>query len=223
MQKDDYPDLTSFEDVARHYRQNYASRAEVKMEKWFASQSLTLTEAIERACASVIDGKLYSHQQRPFQRWPQAPKKAADLLKPLASRIAAARDFDDLHTIICTTLASVQGVGPLACYDIAHRIGKWLRPKLEPTEVFLHRGTREGVKALGLWANRDRAPISDFPEGLRRSLTAAQMEDALCIYRGTLARIAGSNGQGDPKTTAHGSTRCVTAPAQARASRPGRC
>jgi hypothetical protein len=118
----------------------------------------------------------------------------------------------------------VPGIGPLTCYDIAHRIGAWLRPKLEPIEVFLHRGTGEGAKAvLGWRANRDRAPMSDFPEGLRRSLTAAQMEDVLCIYRGTLARIAGSNGQGGPKTIAHGSTRCVTAPAQARASKPGRC
>jgi hypothetical protein len=135
------------------------------MEEWWASQSLTLPEVIERACASIIHGKLHSHQQRPFQRWPRAPKKAADLLKPLADRIAAARNFDDdLHPLICTAIKLVPGIGPLTCYDIAHRIGARLRPKLEPTEVFLHRGTREGAKALGLWANRERAPISDFPE-----------------------------------------------------------
>jgi hypothetical protein len=35
-----------------------------------------------------------------------------------------------------------------------------------------------------------RAPMSDLPDGLRRFLTAAQLEDLLRIYRGTLARIA---------------------------------
>jgi hypothetical protein len=55
MQKDYCPGLTSFEDVARHYHQNYASKAEAEMEEWFALRSLTLPEVIERACASVID------------------------------------------------------------------------------------------------------------------------------------------------------------------------
>jgi hypothetical protein len=126
--------------------------------------------------------------------WSQAPKKAADLLKPLASRIVdSCENFHELHRFICDNLKSVPGMGPLTCYDIAYLIGAWLEK--EPTEVYLHAGTREGAKAvLGAKANRDRVPVSDFPEGLRRSLTAAQIEDVLCIYRGPLARIAG-NGQ----------------------------
>jgi hypothetical protein len=219
MQKDYYPNLTSLEDVARHYRQTHASRIEREME-WFASPLLALPEAIERACESVIDGRLHSHQQRPFQRRPQAPKKAADLLKPLANRIAAARNFDDdLYPLVCAKLASVLGIGLLTYYDFTHRIGARLNPKLAPIQVFLHRGTREGVKALGLRVDRDRAPISDFPEGLR-SLTAAQLEDLLCIYRGTLARIAGS---GQVETAPRGIPRCVVAPEQPQAPRPGRC
>lgn len=181
-------DLNSFEDVARDYQQRYASKVEAEM-AWFASQSLSLPEAIERACASVIDGKLHPHQRGSFETWPEAPKEAADLLKPLGSKIAATRDFDGLHKIICTKLGLVPGIGAVTCYDIARRIGEWLRPKLEPTKVFLHQGTRDGVKALSPRANRERAPISDFPEGLR-SLTAAQLQDVLRIYRVTLARIA---------------------------------
>jgi hypothetical protein len=149
---------------------------------WFASELLTLPGAIKRACASIINGSLHSHQQRPFGIWPQAPKQAADLLKPLESSIIAARDFEDLHTIISTALAPVQGFGLLAYYDTARRIGEWLRPKLMPTEVFLHRGARDGAKALCLRVNRDRVPMSELPEGLQL-LNPAQAEDALCIYR----------------------------------------
>jgi uncharacterized membrane protein len=83
----------------------------------------------------------------------------------------------------------VSGIGPLTCYDFTYLIGAWL--KKEPTEVYLHAGTRKGAQAvLGAQANRDRLPVSAFPEGLRRSLTAAQIEDVLCIYHGPLARIA---------------------------------
>jgi hypothetical protein len=219
--KDYYPDLTRFDDVARHYLQNHASKLENNL-KWFASPN-KLSEVIERTCASVDDrGRLHSHQW-PFEKIrPEAPKQAVDRLKPLANRIEAARNFDDdLYPIISINLASVSGIGPLARYDFALRIGAWFHPKLEPTAVYLHCGTSKGARAVSVRVNhRERAPMSDFPEGLRQSLTAAQMEDALCIYCGTLARIAG-NSQGVPKTTSHGILRCVTVPVQPRAPRPG--
>jgi hypothetical protein len=222
MHRDYYPQLTSFEDVAHHYLQERTSQVKAEME-WFGSQSLTLPEAIERACASICAGGfLHSHQRRPFQRWTQAPRKAADLLKPIANGMAAARNFDDeLYPLICAELATVLGIGPLTRYDIAHRFGAWLRPKLEPIQVFLHRGTREGAKAVSVQVSRrESAPMSDFPEGLRQWLTAAQMEDALCIYRGTLARIAGN---AQVQTTSDGVPRCVVAPAPPRALTPVRC
>jgi hypothetical protein len=218
--RNDRPDLISLEDVARDYLRTHAVRVEEQM-AWFASRSLTLHKAIERACVSIIDGGLYSHQQRPFTRWPQAPKEAANLLTASASCIAAASDFNALYTTIGAKLAPVQGIGPLASYDFAQRIGQWLRPKLEPTEVFLHRGTREGAKALGLRVDRDCMPMSDLPEGLR-SLTPAQVEDMLCIYRIPLARIA-SNGQDRPKTALRGMVRCAAYPAQQRTPRSRGC
>lgn len=203
MQKDNNPELTSYEDVARHYLVKYAPQ-EAREER-LVSQSPTLPQAIERACARLL-----------HVRWSQTPKKAADLLRPLADQIAACKNFHDLHQFILKSCKLVPGAGPLTCYDIAQRIGVWL--KEEPTEVYLHAGTREGAKAvLGTLANQDRMPMNDFPEGLRRSLTATQLEDVLCIHRGTLARIAGN---GQIETTSHSITRC---PAQPRTSRPGGC
>lgn len=219
MQKDYYPGLTSFEAVANHYLQERTSDVAAEL-KWFGSQSLMLSETIERACKSICeDESLHPHQWRPFQRWPEAPKRAADLLIRSADWIAAARNFDDdLHPLIVNVLSSVPGIGVLGYYDIAYRIGAWFRPKLEPNRVYLHRGTREGAKVvLGRRTNRDCAPVSDFPEGLRQ-LTAAQLEDALCIYRATLARIARNT---EVKATSHGIPRCVIVPSLARPK--GRC
>lgn len=147
MRKDYHPDLLSFEDVARDYLKEHASRAENEM-SWFAAEGLTLSEAIERACASIgEDGSLHPHQWRPFHIWPEAPGEVTDLLRPFEGRIAAAHDFDDdLHLLVCAALEQVKGIGPLACYDIARRIGARFRPQLEPIEVFLHRGTREAQR-----------------------------------------------------------------------------
>jgi hypothetical protein len=219
MPHSDRPDLISFEDVAHHYLLNHAPRLESEM-AWFAAQSLKLPEAIERACASIICGRVHSHQQRPFGIWPNAPKQASALLKPLGNQIGAATDFGCLHTVIRTKLAEVKGISDLGYYDIARRIGEWLRPKLEPREVYLHRGTREAAKAMGLRV-KDRLPVSVLPEGLR-SLTPAQAEDALCIYRIRLAQIA-SNGQGCTETVRRAVVRCASPRVLQRVQRPGRC
>jgi hypothetical protein len=227
MQIDYYPCLTSFEDVARHYRRKYASQIETEM-KWFSSRLLLkkLPEVIERACESVIYGEMHPHQW-PFEKIrPQAPKKAIELLKPSASSIESARDFHELYSIISTKLKSVKGIGPLAYYDFARRIGAWLCPILEPTEVYLHCDTKKGAEAVSVRVNRESAPMSDFPEGLRSPkglqppLTAVEMEDILCIYCGTLARIAGKS-QGGTNTTSQGIPRCVVLRQRCLAN--GRC
>lgn len=134
MQKDNNPELTSYEDVARDYLVKYAPQ-EAREER-LVSQSPTLPQAIERACARLPHVHV---------TWSQTPKKAADLLRPLADQIAACKNFHDLHQFILKSCKSVPGAGPLTCYDIAQRIGVWL--KVEPTEVYLHAGTREGAKA----------------------------------------------------------------------------
>lgn len=222
--QNDRPHLLSFEDVARDYLETRALNVESEM-AWFASASLTLTATIERACTSVINGALHSHQQRPFGIWPQAPKGAATALKSLESKIAAAHDFAELHTIICTALAPVTGFGPVAYYDTARRIGERLRPKLMPMEVFLHAGTREGARALNLPTNRDRLSVRELPEVFQLLLTPAQAEDALCIYRVPLGRIA-RNGLENPKTVPRSASWCgprSTYPMRARPQGPGRC
>jgi hypothetical protein len=187
--------LTSFEAVACHYLDEYAAEADRQL-RWFADPSLALTQIIGRACASrLADGRLHNHQQRPFGVWPQAPGNAAANLRKITSRLIDVGKFDALHETIRLALLNVQGIGELADYDISHRIGAWLR--LQPTEVYLHRGTRKGAEILGLPLKGRSIPMDALPEGLRR-LTAGQAEDALCIYRADFSRIIGSSEGSSP-------------------------
>jgi hypothetical protein len=118
-----------------------------------------------------------------------ALEEAAGRLLAIGVEIAAAPDFAALHGIIEAAISSIPGIGELALYDIAHRIGSYRG--LRPVEIYLHAGTREGAKALELPTNRKSLPMSSLPAGLR-SLSAEEAEDLLCIYRKTLARIHGA-------------------------------
>ena len=58
----------------------------------------------------------------------------------------------------------------------------------EPDRVYLHSGTREGARALGLAAERSFLPMDELPPELRR-LKPREVEDLLCIYKGELKRL----------------------------------
>jgi hypothetical protein len=76
-------------------------------------------------------------------------------------------------------------IGPLAVYDITQRIGRYLG--LEPEDVYLHRGTREGARALGLCG--ETVKKDQFPAAFQR-LSAAEIEDCLCIFKDELKRVS---------------------------------
>jgi hypothetical protein len=127
----------------------------------------------------------------------EALEEAAGRLQAVEVEIAVAADFAALHGLVEAAILSISGIGELAVYDIAHRIGSYRG--LHPEKIYLHAGTREGAKALGLRTNQKSLPMSCLPAGLR-SLSAEEAEDLLCIYRKTLARIHGAAG---PITLTH--------------------
>ncbi len=96
------------------------------------------------------------------------------------SALRGAESFDELFEVIAATIGSIPGIGELAVYDTALRVGA--RFGLEPTKVYLHAGTRKGVKALGLGQRRDTIEMAELPSDLR-TLTAREAEDLLCIYK----------------------------------------
>ena len=136
----------------------------------------TLRSAIKRASqAQRLDGKRYDHQRR----------LSADTLKEVHRKLSQVdlsryRDFDQLHDLLGGLLGSVPGVGELMIYDTSLRIGARLGVK--PARVYLHRGTREGAKALGLKWRARQIEVPAFPRELR-VLEPHEIEDCLCIFK----------------------------------------
>lgn len=145
-------------------------------------RAASLQDAVAMATASTDErGKRHPHQRR-------IPGAS---LKVMHRRVSALdllrlKSFDDLHEAILNATASIRMIGPLTVYDVATRIGAYL--KLAPKHVYLHAGTRVGAKALGLGTG-SRIEHADLPPefGL---LTPAECEDVLCIYKDQIAHAA---------------------------------
>ena len=73
----------------------------------------------------------------------------------------AAKTFEAIHALVWVEVAQVDGVGELAAYDVAHRIG--MRCGVRPERVYLHAGALEGAAALGLGSRRRFLTVADLP------------------------------------------------------------
>jgi hypothetical protein len=131
------------------------------------------------ALSKLPGGKRHPHQRRIPARVLQ---QAADALTNANLSVAT---FDDLHQAVRTTIGDIRGIGELAVYDIACRIGAYLG--LEPDQVYLHAGTREGARALGFRGTTIRK--NELPIAFRQ-LSPGEIEDCLCIYKTELRRLA---------------------------------
>ena len=125
-------------------------------------------------------GKRHPHQ---FRIPGVALRRALEKLHSL--RLDRAKNFDDLLQLIDGAIRDIPRIGELVVYDVAHRLGA--ARNIEPDRVYLHAGTREGARALGLRGYVVR--VDDLPQAFRR-LTPAECEDCLCIYARALKRIA---------------------------------
>ncbi len=152
----------------------------MQRERRYYTMQRNLRDAVRVAALSKLPGGgRHPHQRRIHGRVLQQAANA------LAKGKLTFATFDDLHEAVRTTVEPIRGIGELAIYDIANRIGAHL--ELEPDRVYLHAGTREGARALGLGG----AAIlkSDLPKAFRR-LSPGEIEDCLCIYKDELRRLA---------------------------------
>jgi len=97
------------------------------------------------------------------------------------------RSFRELHDLVESRIGDIGGIGELAIYDTALRIGAFLR--LEPDLVYLHRGTRAGAKALGVPHRGATLTLGQLPAALCR-LSPRELEDCLCIFKDELRRLS---------------------------------
>jgi hypothetical protein len=173
----------TFNEIVQDYRWRYVGKTEEEL-AWFRGQP-TVADAIRKAAFALKpNGARYSHQ-----RWlkDETARMAAEIMLAHEAEIAAAPDFESLHELLGRLLAQVPGAGEMYLYDTAFRLsGKFGRP---PTRVFLHRGTRDGARAIGFDSGRAHIEMTELPEPLQ-VLKAYEVEDVLCLYKNDLA---GSN------------------------------
>jgi len=168
--------------VVDSYLSMHKKRAE-KERSWFQTQ-LSLKEVIRVAALAQSDqGKRLDHQRRIKGAVLEDSYKA--LLEKIDD-IESCSSFDELIDLIAVTIRPIHGIGELAVYDTALRIGAYL--DLFPDKVYLHAGTRTGARNLGLDIDRPCIPLSEFPREFQE-LSAEHIEDVLCIYKKRLWRL----------------------------------
>ena len=171
--------MNVFESIVADYIRDYREQAEREMDQF--RECKTLAEAISKAASCLLpNGKRYSHQYRiPAISLVEARYR----LVGMREEIEACATFNQLHTLIETAISDIYRVGELTIYDIANRLGTWL--KIEPELVYLHRGTREGAVALGFSRKLKTLAKDDLPKEFGQ-LKPSEIEDCLCIYKGWL-------------------------------------
>jgi len=171
------PDENSLQLLVDEYIHRWGDSYEIE-DQWWGDKTLTWEEAIARAWKSRLShGRMHGHQCRVANRLADGLAVAlADGIQP-----ESLKDFQSLHIWVKSVVDRVRGLGTTTAYDIARRLGAWLR--LEPSKVYLHAGTAAGARKFGV--EGEVAPLSAFPKELQ-SLGATHTENFLCIYKDRL-------------------------------------
>jgi hypothetical protein len=139
------------------------------------------------ALAQMGNGKRHPHQYR-IPR--SSLERSRDVLLKLR-RLANCRSFDALHEEVRDAVSGILKIGELTVYDTAHRIGAKLG--LAPERIYLHAGTRQGLRALGIQHRDGSILLAELPEPLQL-LIADQAEDFLCIFKARLRAYSSKDG-----------------------------
>lgn len=128
-----------------------------------------------------------SHHPHLYRVPTLALRQGATQMLMQVDAIRTCRDFDALHGKLAKIAQGINGLGKLWVYDTTLALAGCL--KLVPREIYLHAGTAEGARALGV-SPRKRWHRSDWPQAFVDSgLTADDLENFLCIYRRQLEVI----------------------------------
>jgi hypothetical protein len=193
-------------EIVEAYIQDYREGARCEM-VFFETQRSLASAIRHSALCRLPSGKRHPHQRRiPHAVLEQAERS----LQAIAATLKRASDFAALYGIVNETIGPIRGIGRgrLTVYDVAHRIGAFLGKA--PTLVYLHAGTKAGAAVLGFGGEAIHPNV--LPPAFSR-LSAAEIEDCLCIYKSDLR--GGTIRTGDLQR----STRCNTA----RLPRARRC
>jgi hypothetical protein len=163
--------------IINHYRKWKGENPDTWVEHCVAQKDLK-NSLIYAALAENNLGKRNGHQKRLKKL---NLEKFADNLVDNIKKIEDALTFDELLKIVES--CKIKGVGELACYDTANRIGAKLG--LPPDLIYLHAGTRNGAeKLLGRKLKDKTIRKTELPNPFQGDdITPAEIEDILCIYK----------------------------------------
>lgn len=168
--------------IVRHYIQRHRRRRLDEL-AWYR-EAPDLAEAIRRAAmAEREDGKCESHQRRVGR---VVLRRFAERVLRCREQIGRAKDFDALHETVSG--CGIDGIGALAVYDTAVRIGAYRG--LSPRCVYLHTGALVGARRLGLDVRDGVVEPRELPREFRL-LEPDEAEDCLCIYKDWFGRVGG--------------------------------
>lgn len=138
-------------------------------------EAAVLTAAI----SEDSNGKLHSHQ---YLVGRAKLELFASKLGGKTGEIRKAGSFDEIYNVVESI--EMKGVGLLARYDIALRIGFYM--KTLPTRVYLHRGVKTGAERLLKRKTNNRfIDREELIEPLRSAdIECWEIEDILCIFKG---------------------------------------
>lgn len=181
--------FADFDSMVRDYivgdgHRSHRGDAEKELASFRKKPDFDFESCVKQAgLARTQNGEKLRHQNRipldTLRGWAEA------LLRKCES-MCSCRTFEALFEIVENEGRALPGIGELVVYDTALRIGAY--HGLEPEEVFLHRGTRGGAKALGFDGSRRSIRPDEFHEldTAFRRLKPREIEDCLCIYKRAL-------------------------------------
>jgi hypothetical protein len=167
--------------IVRHYRLWKSDRD--REEKWWV-ESIDLRAAVERAAKSMIFGARHGHQHR-LKRADLA-ELARLLTQPeVLGLIDSCREFAEIFAVVTYYARQIWRHPEMTIYDVADRIA--LYKNIAPRMIYLHRGTRDGARALGLEIRGlQEIGLELLPLPLQ-VLSTREAEDVLCIYKDVFA------------------------------------
>lgn len=146
-------------------------------ERDFFKSCKTLEEAVSYAALARDNESKFSHQYRISN---DALEDSRIILLKEIEKISKVRTFHELFELINSLIRPIHGIGDLVIYDTALRIG--IKLGIKPEYIYLHAGTKEGAKNLGLPINTPFLHKSQIPKEFR-DLEADQIESIFCIYK----------------------------------------
>lgn len=149
-------------------------------------RNYSFAEAVRLAGLGLVLRRKHSHQRRLKNADLQDASEALLASLSQLESFQGNRSFDELHNVVGECVGHIWKSADLYIYDTALRIGANLR--LEPTLVYLQRGSKEGAKALGIGKGKRAVSKNALPQEFQR-LKPHDIEDCLCIYKECLQKL----------------------------------